>query len=732
MADTVNIGSAPNDNLGIPLRQAFNLINVKFEAIQAGYSAEANNIITRVEAAHDGAVDAQELSEVAQAAAELARSGAQSAQALAQAARDAATVNAAVYADTAAAQADAGLANGAQYQVASGDLVRRYRKDSAAASTLLLTYANGDFALSARRNLGLPSTVPYLAFNSGSITPTCFRAYAPAASGVDHDIYLVVRPNGCDWINIISSGVGLPVEVTIRLSTGEISKGTPASGGLFPVTRRYLGGNRWELKIRTTSTGTGSSNLQLRPSLTGDLTFIGDTTKGLWVEAFEVRLAGTEVNLWPSNDVSTAGFTKTGLTASSAVTPELAISEDVKAAENSAGALDLLFNGRMSGIRLTEAAGAGLNVRLYHAVLFNASDAVELRARVKRDSRFRFNMLSLGPFAADATFDLTAGTAVGSGATIESLGEGWFDCRVSGTAGSSGTTNVQLRVFPTTGGHPMTGDGTSGLFLESAEIWINGIPVVQSRTTDFDRGNWVKQSVTLTQGATRYLGVLQTLLEAAAPPYADGSAVYQGLKTDVIGDSISAQAQYTVPLAGTLGLDLVNLAVGGACLASGSSGGSLGIYNQISTIRTDAELVIVQAGVNDFGTDNSALGALGDTTTATFYGAIHASVVAIRARAPAASIVFLTPYSGAAAHATHRHLRTNTLGHTLAQFINAVKVGAAFAGYPVINVGEDAGIGYHTPALFYDNLHINATGGLRYATFVAAKLRDLALAGVVA
>lgn len=70
----------------------------------------------------------------------LDRTAAQVAKTEAETARDAATVNAAVYASTTAAQADTGLANGAQYQVVSGSEVIRYRKDSSSASTELVRY----------------------------------------------------------------------------------------------------------------------------------------------------------------------------------------------------------------------------------------------------------------------------------------------------------------------------------------------------------------------------------------------------------------------------------------------------------------------------------------------------------------------------------------------------------------------------------------------------------------
>lgn len=64
----------------------------------------------------------------------------ETARVAAETARDAATVNASVYASTSAAQADAGLAVNAQYQVVSGSEIIRYRKDSGSASTELVRY----------------------------------------------------------------------------------------------------------------------------------------------------------------------------------------------------------------------------------------------------------------------------------------------------------------------------------------------------------------------------------------------------------------------------------------------------------------------------------------------------------------------------------------------------------------------------------------------------------------
>lgn len=96
MPETVHTGSAANAGDGDMLRNAFQQINQKFVAVQAGQSPDAQDIVQRVETARDDAeVQADLATEMRDAAALSAT--------VAQAARDAATINADLYASTAAA-----------------------------------------------------------------------------------------------------------------------------------------------------------------------------------------------------------------------------------------------------------------------------------------------------------------------------------------------------------------------------------------------------------------------------------------------------------------------------------------------------------------------------------------------------------------------------------------------------------------------------------------------------
>lgn len=69
----------------------------------------------------------------------------------------------------------------------------------------------------------------------------------------------------------------------------------------------------------------------------------------------------------------------------------------------------------------------------------------------------------------EAFFDLTAGTASGTGAAISKLANGWFRCSITKTATASASSAVYA--MPTSGGvAAYTGDGASGLYVFGAQL----------------------------------------------------------------------------------------------------------------------------------------------------------------------------------------------------------------------------------------------------------------------
>jgi hypothetical protein len=564
--------------------------------------------------------------------------------------------------------------------------------------------------------LGLGSTysTTKIVEGSGTVSPSCYTSVAWTNGGV-YTINIKAKAAERKKLNVFSNG-GLLLGVTFDLET-EIFSGF-ASGQTGSFAR--LGNGWYAVVITGTATQSTSANLQIRMAdAAGNTTYTGDGSSGLYIDTIKVS-AGTIEHLLQTQLPANAFWIKQNITVT-AVT--LVTSTGATKLTNLVKAI-----GDLTGDKFVEASGATMSPSVYRSFTFTSGSSYLFGGDFKKGERNFINLYCNGGAAFDAIFDLDTGTvASGSGATITSLGGGWYRCQQTVTASASTSANLQLRVYPSLSGHPYAGNGSSGLYANDAWIYVNGGSVNQlSNSSDFGTGAWSLQNVSVQTDVMPYGGVW-----SPSGAYIDpGAAAWVGKRVSAIGTSITAQAQYTVPLATNLSCTLTNLGTSGGSIASGSHYGSLYIYNAIASIASNAEVVLVEAGINDFGTDNSTLGSLGDTTTATFYGAIFAACAAIRTQAPNAKIVFLTPFSGDSRTSTHRILRTNSKGYTLQQFQQAVAECAGYCGFAWIDVGRESGIGYHTGSIYLgDGLHLNATGGIRYANYVAEELRSLARGG---
>jgi lysophospholipase L1-like esterase len=550
---------------------------------------------------------------------------------------------------------------------------------------------------------------------SGSVSPSLYTSFNWTNNAV-YTITAVVKKAERTKINFFSNG-GALFNITFDLDTEFFSGFASGQQGSF----KRLGNGWYEIAVVVVATQTSSSNLQVRMfNASGSSTYTGDGASGLFVDS--VRLSsGATYSLLQSIDPRNVVWVKAGITVVGAAATS-------KLGSNYLADFVRAF-GEATGDKFIEGSGASQSPSVYRSFTFTNGTAYTFGGDFKAGERARVNLFCNGGAEFGATFNLEDGVVEsGSGASITSLGNGWYRCQQTVTATASTGANLQLRVYPSAGGHSYTGDGVSGLYANDAFLTAGGGNLL-SNSANFATA-WTWQNVSVASNVILFGGT-EPFGGGAATPYVDpGAAAWVGKKVAAIGTSVTEQAQYTVPLAAELGCTLTNLGTSGGSIASGSHYGSLYIYNAIASIPTDSEVVTVEAGINDFGTDNSTLGALGDTTTATFYGAIFAACVAIRARATNAKIIFFTPYSGDSRTSTHRILRTNSKGHTLQQFQQAVAESAGYCGFAWIDVGRQAGIGYHTGTLYLgDGLHLNATGGARYAKYVAEQLRDLARGG---
>lgn len=196
---------------------------------------------------------------------------------------------------------------------------------------------------------------------------------------------------------------------------------------------------------------------------------------------------------------------------------------------------------------------------------------------------------------------------------------------------------------------------------------------------------------------------------------------WQGRRWTALGTSITIGGLYTTPLATLLGATLTNLGFSGGRVSGPAGGGGLEIYGRVANVPADAELVTLEAGINDFRT-NVPLGTPADTTTATFHGALFRAGADILAANPQRVLVYLTPYANS--EGSNPDWDTaNANGNTIFQFQQAVRDIARRLGCPVIDIGGESSISAQTASAYLsDGLHPNAAGGKRMADFIYDRL----------
>ncbi|RWE96478.1 SGNH/GDSL hydrolase family protein [Mesorhizobium sp.] len=572
---------------------------------------------------------------------------------------------------------------------------------------------------------GLGVSTTRLVEGSGSVSPSVYRSYS-FVSGDTIEHVVVARAGERAMLQLIHTAAGAAYTANFNLEEGVVVSTSGAN--IVSASISALGGGWFECKAVVLVASNVTNNVQARMSAAGNLPYAGDGTSGLYIRSIILRKQGLTANLFPSSDPANAAFTKQNVTVTTTTSPN---APSLITLPDTVEELYIRAIGRMSATKLVEPSGSA-SPSVYQAKSVVSGDAVVWKVIAKKAERYRLNLFSNNAAIFNCTFDLENGTASGTGASIVALGNDWYECTVTVTATASASTNWQHRIFAASGTHPYVGDGASGLYVQSSKLHLNGGANLFGDSENLSTSAWTKSAgVTTVANAALYLGLLANGADIGGDPYEDGSTELIALKWAALGDSITIAGFYTSVIASQTGMVLTNLGVSGASLGQSTTAyASFGIYNQIANIPADTEVVTIAAGINDFGAQEVVLGVLGQTTTATFYGALWAAVVAIRTQAPNAKIIFFVPYSGDPTHATHRIMRTNGQGNTLDQFMRAVREVALLTSCAYLDVGGESGLGYFMPASYTsDGLHINAVGGLRYGTYCVEGLRRLSRAG---
>ncbi len=138
-------------------------------------------------------------------------------------------------------------------------------------------------------------------------------------------------------------------------------------------------------------------------------------------------------------------------------------------------------------------------------------------------------------------------------------------------------------------------------------------------------------------------------------------------------------------------------------------------------LARDADIIVVYGGVNDYLHGDAPIGKIGDTTPATFYGAVNFIMNLLKSERPDKTVVFMSParlcYDGmdgldGSTPSTYPTKRADAM--PLPEYIKIIKATAALHGIPVLDLYERLGLDPTDPEVkakyTADGLHFNDAG----------------------
>lgn len=221
----------------------------------------------------------------------------------------------------------------------------------------------------------------------------------------------------------------------------------------------------------------------------------------------------------------------------------------------------------------------------------------------------------------------------------------------------------------------------------------------------------------------------------------------KGKVIDFLGDSITegvgvmdrANNRYDNVLKKNCGLKATyNYGIGGTRLAHQSAPSAkprhdLCFCGRAYDLNKDADIIVVYGGVNDYIHGDAPFGQMGDTTPATFCGAVYFLMRFLRTEYAGKTVVFMTParlcYDGMdGTQPSHRPQKAPG-AKNLCSYIEVIEQTAARFEIPVLNLYEKLGIDPTNPEekekYTMDGLHFNDAGHHILATRLQAFLEAL-------
>lgn len=151
--------------------------------------------------------------------------------------------------------------------------------------------------------------------------------------------------------------------------------------------------------------------------------------------------------------------------------------------------------------------------------------------------------------------------------------------------------------------------------------------------------------------------------------------------------------------------------------------------SRVDGMDSDADVVVVFGGTNDYGHGAAPLGEFADQTVYTFYGALHALYRALLTKYPAAHIVVITPLHRLDEGSRKNDPRKNGVDAELKDYVRIIREVAEYYSLPVLDLYAAGGIQPQVPSICErymvpDGLHPNNVGHEHLANKVIAYLRS--------
>lgn len=216
----------------------------------------------------------------------------------------------------------------------------------------------------------------------------------------------------------------------------------------------------------------------------------------------------------------------------------------------------------------------------------------------------------------------------------------------------------------------------------------------------------------------------------------------QGFKVNFLGDSITegcgvediANCRYDNRLAKLCALSAVNnYGIGGTRFAHQSCPSAkprhdLCFCGRVYNMDTTADMVVVYGGVNDYIHGDAPFGELGDTTPATFCGAVYFLMNYLRENYPGKPVVFMTParcmYGEVDDLKPSPRPGKGPDARALLIYVEAIMQTAKQFDIPVLDLYHNLGLDPHDKACYdaytKDGLHFNDAGH----AFIAQRLKE--------